>query len=170
MDFVLFCFPFLLFFLYLNIGKEEKMWSSLLSLLPPSWMVTSIRENHRKKSMSFWNISRRTPAHSKRSLMLMSLPQPNHPAHLPQKTLSRKYWKSRRHSQISQIRRSSKFKKSWMTQITNLNWESLWPLRVPWGNKLSFQWTMISLRNSSRIQVHMLSTSIELSKRLNLAL
>ena len=42
--------------------------------------------------------------------------------------------------------------------------------RIPQGNKLSFQWTIILLRNSSRIQVHMSSTLIELSKLLNLVL
>jgi len=82
------------------------------------------RLNHRKNSMSFRNISRRTPTHSRRSLMPMPLLWPNHPAHPPQRTSSRKCWKSRRHFWISQIRRSSKFKKSSMAQTTNPNWRS----------------------------------------------
>ena len=94
--------------------------------------------NHRKKSMSFRNISRRTPTRSRRSLTPMPLLWPNHPAHPPQRTSLMKCWKSRRHSRISQIRRLSKFKKSSMAQTTNPNRGSPWLLRVSQGNKLLF--------------------------------
>ena len=117
----------------INTKDKEVVKPTFISSISPLFQL-----NHRKNSMNFQNISRRTPAYSRRSLMPISLLWPNHPAHLSQRTSSRKHWKSRRHFWISQIRRLSKFKKLSIAQTTNPNWESPWPLRVPQENKLSF--------------------------------
>ena len=63
----------------LNINNKDKkvVKPTFISSISPLFQL-----NHRKKSISFWNISRRTPARSRRSLMPTPLSWPNHLAHL----------------------------------------------------------------------------------------
>ena len=64
----------------LNINNKDKdtVKPTFIFSIPPLFQL-----NHKKKSTSFWNISRRIPTHNRRSLMPMPLLQPNHPTHPP---------------------------------------------------------------------------------------
>jgi len=67
-----------------NVNNKDKdmLKPTFISFIPPLFQLS-----HRKKSTSFWNISRRTPTCNRRSLTPIPLLQPNHSAYLPQRTV-----------------------------------------------------------------------------------